>query len=327
MVGLSGNNTATVNEGINGAGNVSVNDVIVNTEPAGAPAWVAGGYDIIAGPSIGTLTAVQDTSFGAGSVTWTFVIDSDDPALDGLDDGETLDVTFTIRVTDVSFNGVDYTTAGGTPVAETFEVTITINGRNEVCFTRGTDIMTPSGPRPIEELCIGDLVNTRDNGPKKIKWIAAAKVAKEYRRGNDNLEPIKIGKGALSPGVPSKDLKVSPQHRILLSGAMCELLFAESQILVSAKSLLNNTTIRSCGEDFKDLEYWHMMFDDHEIVFANGCPSESFYFGNFAESTLNDDQIAELLTLFPKLNDARPTLAHPQINKREAAVLMAANIG
>lgn len=322
MVGLSGNNTATVDEGINGAGLVSATDIINNTESAGAPyVWSPGDYDIVAGPSIGTLTAVQNTNIGAGSVTWTYSIDSDDPALDDLDDGETLDVTFTIRVSDLSFNGTDFVLSGGTVVAEDFTVTVTINGRNEVCFTRGTDILTPDGPRPIEEICVGDLVETFNNGPKPVKWIASAKVAQEFRRGNSNLEPILISQDAIAPGVPTKSLKVSPQHRILLSGGECELLFGEASVLASAKSLLNGTTIRDCGEDFRNLEYWHLMFDDHEIVFANGCPSESFYLGDMAEENLNSEQISELRLLFPNFADEPPSLAYPQIKTHEASLL------
>lgn len=324
MVGLSGNNTGSVDEGIIGAGNVSDSDIIVNTPSTGAPfpTWLPGDATIVVplSPSIGSVSLSQDPT--TGSVTWTYTVDSDDPALDDLDDGETLDVTFTVRVTDQSFDGTNYTLPGGTVVAETFEVTITINGRNEVCFTRGTEIMTPSGPRMIEDLTAGDLIITRDNGEKPIRWISSAIVSKEYRRGNDNLEPIRIAKGALAPGVPETDLKVSPQHRLLISGSNCELLLGEANVLTSAKSLLNGDTIHHCGEDFETLEYWHMMFDDHEVVFANGCPVESFFFGDVAEGILNEEQTAEILTLFPDLKESRQQLAYPEAKQHEAALLI-----
>ncbi|WP_342076504.1 Hint domain-containing protein [Yoonia sp. SS1-5] len=323
MVSLSGPTTATISEDIDGAGTETISGVVANNEP-GAFAWLAGGYTVVdgVGAGNGTLTIVQNTADGEGGYTWTYTFDSDDPFLDDLDDGETLTLDFTIRVTDVSYTPGGGSTVNGTQVVDTHTVTITINGRNEVCFTPGTEIMTPSGPVLIENLRVGDMVLTRDNGAKPIRWIASAKVGHAYRRGNDNLEPIMIAAGAISPGVPAKDLVVSPQHRVLLTGQHCDLLFGEQAILASAKNLLNGDTIRHCGDAFADLEYWHMMFDDHEIVFANGCPTESLYFGDVATNTLPAAQLAELRHLFGN-DHATTKLAFPELKAHEAAVLMA----
>ncbi len=329
MVGLSGTSSVNIYEGINGAGAVSATDVIVNTESASAPyPWLGtgnGGYAILTPPSIGTLTATQDTATGEGSVTWVYSIDSDDPALDALDDGDSMVVTFTIRVTDLSWSGVagDYVLAGGTVVGETFTVSITIFGRNEVCFTRGTEIETPDGPRRVEELAVGDLVLTRDNGPMPLRWVGKTHVSKARRLGNSALEPVSIAAGAIKPGVPNRDLKVSPQHRILLDGYGVDLLFAEPVMLASAKSLINNTTIRPCGEEFESLDYWHLMFEDHEVVFANGCPTESLYLGDVLEDSLSAQQLEELRQLFPNNSLVQKTLAFPQLKPHEVATLMA----
>lgn len=42
------------------------------------------------------------------------------------------------------------------------------------------------------------------------------------------------------------------------------------------------------------------MFDDHEIIRANGLRAESFYLGDQIRDGLEQVQIDEILTLFPE---------------------------
>ena len=81
---------------------------------------------------------------------------------------------------------------------------------NFLCFAQGTWVTTPSGQVPIEELAAGDMVVTMDHGPQPIRWIGSSK-----RPATGNMAPILIRKGALGN---TRDLRVSPQHRMLLSG-------------------------------------------------------------------------------------------------------------
>ena len=307
-------------EGFNGAGNITASGTVVNTEP-GTISWVAGGYNILSAPTFGTLTINQNTANNEGGYTWSFVFDSDDPALDGLDSGQSMTVTFNIQVFDTSWTGGTQTTVNGTTVVDTHQVTITIFGENEVCFTRGTEILTTEGPKPVEALKVGDMVVTRDNGPKPIRWIASSVVSNERRRGNSSLEPIVIEAGALGNGTPERDLCVSPQHRVLIEGGHVDLIVAEPAVLASAKSLLNGKTIRHCGDAFEKLEYWHVALDDHEVIFANGCPAESFHVGDVALDSMSSAQLAELEDLFPGITSDSQSLSWPEVKAYEGRVL------
>lgn len=322
MVSLSGPTTASITEGLNGTGNISASGSVTNTEP-GTYSWIAGGYDILSAPSFGTLTIVQNTANDEGGYTWSFVVDSDDPALDGLDAGQSLDVTFNIRVRDTSFNAANgyASTVNGTAVIDTHQVTITIFGENEVCFVRGTEILTDIGPRRIETLRVGDLVMTRDNGLQPLRWITASKVPHDRRRGNSQLAPIAIAPDTFAPGVPNKTLRVSPQHRLLLEGPQVDLLLAQDAALASAKNLLNGDSIYECGDEIAELEYWHLVLDQHEVVFANGCPAETLHLGDVALSTLTDAQIEELNDIFPGLVGQSGNLAHIELRGYEGQVL------
>ncbi|MFZ5961949.1 Hint domain-containing protein [Thalassococcus sp. BH17M4-6] len=174
-----------------------------------------------------------------------------------------------------------------------------LNDLIAICFARGTLIETPEGPRFIETLRAGDLVTTLDHGPQPIRWIGGRKVS-----GLGKNTPIRIRAGALGN---VRDLWVSPNHRMLVRGAQAELLFGQSEVLVAAKHLVNDKTIRPdpCAE----IEYFHFLFDAHQIVFAEACASESLYPGQQTLVTTPKATRAEILALFPELE--APGLPHP----------------
>ncbi|MBV1863265.1 MAG: Hint domain-containing protein [Rhodobacteraceae bacterium] len=169
--------------------------------------------------------------------------------------------------------------------------TTTSPGSTPVCFVRGTQIETQQGQTAIEELRAGDLVKTLDHGYQPIRWIGSSRFP---ARGN--FAPIRIHAGALGN---TRDLLVSPQHRMMLTGWRLEMLFGDSEVLVSAQSLINDQSIRR--EPGGMIEYYHMLFDTHEIVFAEGAPSESLHLGTEAIASLRTASVREIYQLFPEL--------------------------
>lgn len=159
------------------------------------------------------------------------------------------------------------------------------------CFVQGTPIETANGPVPVEQLKVGDLLRTVDSGFQPIRWIGSRQVAAQ-----GDFAPILFTKGALGNDEP---LRVSPQHRMLLSGWRAEMLYGQSEVLAPAQSLLNGDTIvREVGGE---VEYFHVMFDHHELVYAAGIQTESFHPGKTGWPTLSQDAREEILGLFPEL--------------------------
>ncbi len=163
---------------------------------------------------------------------------------------------------------------------------------NIICFTPGTRIATPRGARHIETLEVGDLVVTRDHGLQPIRWIGSRTVPAQGK-----LAPVRIRPGVV-PGL-DVDLLVSPQHRMLFQGYRAELLFGESEVLVPAKHLIDGKDVTQ--DDAGDVTYIHMMFDEHEIVFAEGAATESFHPGSVAMDTITEEAREELFSIFPEL--------------------------
>ncbi|MCC6718386.1 MAG: Hint domain-containing protein [Acetobacteraceae bacterium] len=135
------------------------------------------------------------------------------------------------------------------------------------CFALGTRIATPSGPRAVESLCIGDLVITKDGPARPVRWIGRRHYVAQTTAGNAQLHPVRLRAGALGPGVPMRDLLLSPQHAIWINGP-------DAPLLVPVAALANGHSIAQepCGA----ITYLHVELEQHELIFAEGAAVESF---------------------------------------------------
>jgi hypothetical protein len=167
------------------------------------------------------------------------------------------------------------------------------------CFVAGSRIATPQGAAAIETLRVGDLVLTRDNGYRPIRWIGGREFGAEALADFPELLPVRVRRGAFGADVPSADLLVSPQHRMLLAGSDAAGHGDETEILAAATDLV--TLGLAIPEAVCGVTYFHIMFDHHEIVWANGCWSESFLPEAAALDGLHDAQLREILMIFPEL--------------------------
>lgn len=174
-----------------------------------------------------------------------------------------------------------------------------------VCLVTGTLIMTNIGAIPVERLSAGDLVLTADRGYQPVRWIGSRKLDAIDLQLSPKLRPIRIGAGVLGDGLPEQDLMVSPQHRILVRSQIAENMFGSREVLVAAKQLLLVDGVE-VAVDATEVEYWHFMFDQHEIVFTNGAQTESLYTGAEALKSLGEEAREEIFALFPDLADRAP---------------------
>ncbi len=185
-----------------------------------------------------------------------------------------------------------------------------------ICFAAGTHILTNTGEVKVEALKVGDKVLTRDSGYQKIRWIGRTRV-----EGTGRFAPVRIAKGTFSN---ERDLVVSPQHRILVSDWRAELMFGEFEVLVPAKHLVGTEGVQS--DPRAEVEYVHILFDRHEVIFSEGIPTESFHPGDYAVNGLAEDTRDELFSLFPELKsetfDYGPA-ARLSLKRREAEQLIA----
>lgn len=209
--------------------------------------------------------------------------------------------TFTINKAAVIASGSDQTvrftvtgSSGLTQDADQVVINIAI------CVQRGTRIKTMQGCMAVEDLEIGDRILTLDSGYQPIRWIGSRLIGRDELDLSPELRPIRFRAGALGPDMPDQDLLVSPQHRVLMSGWKAELHFGHSEILVPAKSLVNDRDI-TIDHEIEALEYFHVLFDQHEIMLTNGVATESFFPGDYVLDELASPVREELGKIFPEL--------------------------
>lgn len=172
-----------------------------------------------------------------------------------------------------------------------------------ICFTPGTMIATRRGEKPIQQLKVGDEIITRDNGAQELRWIGRRNLNRYELTRMPQYFPILIRAGALGGGAPLRDMMVSPNHRMLVTSEIAEVMFGESEVLVAAKHL---TGLEGVDEaPIRKVSYIHLMFDRHEVILADGSWAESFLPGEQSLAGIQSDLRQEILDLFPDLVDMR----------------------
>ncbi|MBO9444939.1 Hint domain-containing protein [Ruegeria sp. R14_0] len=169
------------------------------------------------------------------------------------------------------------------------------------CFTTGTLIETAKGPIAVQDLRAGDRIRTLDRGMQTLRWVGQRTV-----RATGAFAPVLIKKGALGN---DRDLLVSQQHRMLISDWRVELHTGHPEALAPARQLVNGHDIVMQSGGL--VTYYHLMFDQHELIWAEGCLSESFHPGIQAWNSFEDATRQEILALFPELADRGITAYGP----------------
>ncbi|WP_299937797.1 Hint domain-containing protein [uncultured Pelagimonas sp.] len=159
-----------------------------------------------------------------------------------------------------------------------------------VSFTAGTMITMANGAqRPVEDLAVGDRVLTRDDGPQEIRWLGH-----HTARAVGAFTPILIREGTLNN---TRDLLVCPDHRLFIYQRSDEIGAGRSEILVRARHLVNDITVMPVTGGF--IDYYQMLFDSHQIIYAEGIAAESMLVDTRTGAALPDDMSDKLGELIP----------------------------
>lgn len=192
------------------------------------------------------------------------------------------------------------TTQGNTPVGDL----------SPPCFVLGTLIAVAGGHKRVEDLVEGDEVMGYDGTPHVLRKVLSRRMGVREVWANPKLLPVRITAGAMGQGLPTRDLLVSRQHRMLLRSPIARRMFGVPEVLVAAIRLVDLPGI-FIDDRQNSVSYFHLLFDDHVVIYAEGSPTESLYTGSEALKSIGDEAREELLTIFPELldQDLTPTAA------------------
>jgi hypothetical protein len=183
---------------------------------------------------------------------------------------------------------VESTTSGRYYLLTDQEYTGKIDGKNgdvtithyhdTICFMAGTMIRTPDGEVAIETLKRGDLVLTNDGRSVPVDWLGVQTVSLKFA-DKMRVLPIRLRAGAIAENVPSRDLLVSPDHALLVEGALIQ-----AGALINGSSVVRETNVPTT------FTYYHVEVEDHSLIMVENTPAETFVdnvdrlgFDNWAE--------------------------------------------
>ncbi len=278
------------------AAGVLINDGIVDdagsltggTQTLGTTSFT--GYGVLFGPQSGGTLILQTYK----SDSWQL-----QGGIGGFDVGDTIDIlNMTPAQVINGFNPSTDTlttpddgivTFGGDFSGESFILSAINDGTGTqitlaACYLRGTRILTDQGEVAIESLRIGDHVTTHSGAQRPIRWIGRRSYTGNVAWRDADVLPILIRRGALGEAMPRRDLWVSPEHAMYIDG-----------MLIPAALLVNGVSILR-EEQPRDVTYFHLEFDHHEVIYAEGAPAESFVDD---ESRVQFDNVAEYYMLYP----------------------------
>jgi hypothetical protein len=185
--------------------------------------------------------------------------------------GTAADQTITVTATNgttfsFAVKGSGFTDGSYTATTGPLHLIADGSGGTEIaaCFLGGTQIMTPQGEASVETLTIGDLVLTTDGVAVPVRWIGRNTIM-THNADRLRVMPVRIGAGALSDGVPRRDLLLSPEHALLIDG-----------LLVQAGALVNGVSITREAWMPETFTYYHVEVADHALIFAEGAAAETF---------------------------------------------------
>lgn len=137
-----------------------------------------------------------------------------------------------------------------------------------VCFAEGTRIATARGEKPVESLRAGDLVVTAHGTGAPLQpvvWVGHSRTVVARHPEPAAVAPVLIRAGALSEGVPHRDLRVSPEHALFLDGRL-----VPARLLVNGRSIVQESW---CPE----VTYCHVELPVHGLLVAEGAVAESYF--------------------------------------------------
>lgn len=170
------------------------------------------------------------------------------------------------------------------------------------CYCPGTLIATRTGEVPVEQLQVGDMVCTASGGMRRIRWIGRRSYAEEFVARNPALLPVRIRAHALGENMPRRDLLVSPSHAMFI-----EKVLVPASALVNGRSILKLTSPQS-------VDYIHIELDQHDLLLAEGTPSESYVEDGSRNIFQNVD---DYYSRYPAARPVPPVYCAPRVERGE----------
>lgn len=178
-------------------------------------------------------------------------------------------------------------------------------------FARGVNLATPTGVTPVEDLQLGDWVNTSSGDPAQVIWI-----------GSSNFVPADAGRrmpltrvmaDSFGQARPSSFLTVGPGARLLQTPPHLRGSTGGAPMLTPVNAFVDGVNVIEVTPP-TPVRLFHICLTRHAAVDVGGMMMETFHPGMGATRNVSHAQRDMFLSMFPHVShitDFGP-LAHPR---------------
>ena len=171
-------------------------------------------------------------------------------------------------------------------------------------IAEGANLRTPCGLRRIEIVRPGDLIVTRTNGLQPVQMVWKRRLTRKQLEQNPDLAPIRLRPRAIGPMMPQRDLMVAPDHRLLIPGFRLAGIEDDTSVLTEARKIAESSDSIFVDHDVDSVTYYQLVFEEHQVLAANGLPVESYLPDAAAIQALGGEMRDALEERFPDLLSA-----------------------
>lgn len=181
-------------------------------------------------------------------------------------------------------------------------------------FAHGTMIATPTGPRAIEDIAPGTLVDTAGGSPLPVLWVGMMTLVPSAPVEHpEQLRLTRIMADTFGLARPMPDLVLGHGARLLRSPAALREYAMQTDVLTPARAFVDGVSAIAITPP-TPIALYHLCLPHHAIIRAAGLEAESYHPGTTLLRDMNHNARALFLSLFPHItqDDGFGPLSYPR---------------
>ncbi|SIN92868.1 Hint domain-containing protein [Vannielia litorea] len=166
----------------------------------------------------------------------------------------------------------------------------------ESAISANARVLTPEGAVAAGQLSVGDVVETKDLGPLKVRWVGLTRVTREQLAQSPALCPVRVKAASIDGTYPRQDLEISPNAGLVMRSNSDP----QDECIVSATALTRRAgfckSIPRHG-----ITYVQILLERHAVMVVEGLEMESFHPGNLRPTASEAGLWSEIMAVLPEL--------------------------
>lgn len=169
-------------------------------------------------------------------------------------------------------------------------------------FSHGAIISTAEGPVAVEDLVPGMEVETATGEHATLRWIGSITLIPGAQAAtNEPSHLYRVTADAFGPDKPSMGVTFGPGARLMNRTPAIRHALGSEAALTPISALVDGAQVIQMNP-VSPVRVYHLAFDTHQIILANGMEVESYHPGPDAHYSMSNEMRAMFVALFPQVN-------------------------